>query len=214
MKIHEMALSTYGAGPSWWFPERAIEFIQRENFRERSSTPTSRAAILPGRWDPSRRDYIDGRAIPFGSQAFMHQAELMQSSPDSSLWRAEADRYNINAVILPLNRFESALGELKNFCNSAQWRPVYLDETAGVFVRRKPETEDLIRRANVDCATTPLPARISTAPRRFGSIAGPIRRVFWQRSAATQKRSVPPSKLNRLYPTPISSLGSEAIFTT
>jgi tetratricopeptide (TPR) repeat protein len=157
MKIREMALSTYGAGPSWWFPKRAIEFIQRENVPGEIFNTYIQGGYLTWTLGPGRRDYIDGRAIPFGSQAFMHQAELMQSSPDSSLWRTEADRYNINAVILPLNRFESALGDLKNFCNSAQWRPVYLDETAGVFVRRKPETEDLIRRANVDCATTPLP---------------------------------------------------------
>ncbi len=157
MKIHEMALSTYGAGPSWWFPERATEFIQREHVPGEIFNTYTQGGYIAWALGPGRRDYIDGRAIPFGPQAFMHQSELVQSSPDSSLWRVEADRYNINAVILPLNRFESVLGELKNFCNSTQWRPIYLDETAGVFVRRKPETEDLIRRANVDCATTPLP---------------------------------------------------------
>ncbi len=157
MKIHEMALSSYGAGPSWWFPERASEFIQRENVPGEIFNTYIQGGYITWTLGPGRRDYLDGRAIPFGSQAFLHQAELMQSSPDSEIWRAEADRYNINAVILPLNRFESVLGDLKRFCNSTQWRPVYLDETAAVFVRRKPATEELIRRANVDCATTPLP---------------------------------------------------------
>ena len=158
MKIQEISLSNYGAGPTWWLPERAIEFIQRENVPGEIFNTYIQGGYLIWKLAPERRDYIDGRAIPFGTQAFLHQAEMLQSSPDSSIWRAEADRYNINTVILPLNRFETVLGNLKNFCNSTQWRPVYLDEAAGIFVRRTPETEELIRRTNLDCATTPLPA--------------------------------------------------------
>jgi tetratricopeptide (TPR) repeat protein len=156
-KINETSRSTFGVGPSWWFPERAAEYIQSENIPGELFNTYIEGGYLTWKLGPGRRDYIDGRAIPFGTDAFLHQSEILQSSPDSPIWLAEADRYNIDAVMLPLNRFESVLGVLKNFCTSAQWRPVYLDETAGVFVRRKPETEDLIRRANVDCSATPLP---------------------------------------------------------
>lgn len=156
-KLNETSRSTFGAGPSWWFPDRAAEFIQSENLPGEIFNTYIEGGYLVWKLGPERRDYIDGRAIPFGKSAFLHQSEILQSSPDSPIWRAEADRYNINTVILPLNRFESVLGELKSFCTSSEWRPVYLDETAAVFVRRKPETEDLIRRANLDCATAPLP---------------------------------------------------------
>jgi tetratricopeptide (TPR) repeat protein len=37
------------------------------------------------------------------------------------------------------------------------WKPVYLDEVSIVLVRRKPETEDLIRRFAVNCMTAPIP---------------------------------------------------------
>ncbi len=46
---------------------------------------------------------------------------------------------------------------MKDFCESKQWSPVYLDEGSAVFVRRTPQTEELIRRFPVDCATAPLP---------------------------------------------------------
>ncbi len=37
---------------------------------------------------------------------------------------------------------------------------MYLDEVSAVFVRRKPENEDLIARLRIQCATAPLPAVI------------------------------------------------------
>ena len=157
-KLNETALSTYGAGASWWFPERAIQFIQRENIPGEIFNTYIQGGYLIWTLGPERRDYMDGRAIPFGTQAFLNQAEILHSPPDSSVWSAEADRYNINAVILPTNRFEWVLGEIKQFCTSANWRPVYLDEAAAVFVRRKPETEELIRRSNVSCSSIQIPS--------------------------------------------------------
>ncbi len=157
-KVSDMALSSYGTGLGWWFPERAAEFIQRENIPGEIFNAYSQGGYLIWRLGSQRRDYIDGRAIPFGPGAFLHQARLLDSPPDSEPWQTEANRYNINVILLPLNRFQSELGYLRRFCNSAIWKPVYLDEISGVFVRRTPATEDLISRSAVDCATAPLPA--------------------------------------------------------
>ena len=125
------------------------------------------------RLGPEHRDYIDGRAIPFGPGALLHHVQLLGSPPDSAAWQTEADRYNVNAVLLPLNRFQSELGFLKGFCNSTNWKPVYIDEVAGVFMRRTAQTEGLIERLAVDCATAPLPAETPTgsASTRFNQWA-------------------------------------------
>lgn len=156
VKISEDSLATFGAGPSWWFPEQAVDFIERENPPGEIFNTYIQGGYLAWMLGPKRRDYIDGRAIPFGTQAFLRQAEMLQSSPDSAVWKAEEDRYNLNVIILPLNRFESVLGELKTYCGSKDWQVVYLDELAGVFVRRTAATEALIKRTNVDCATVPI----------------------------------------------------------
>ncbi len=150
--------SRFGTGLTWWAPERAAEFIEREHLPPELFNTYNVGGYVVWRLGPEYLDYVDGRAIPFGPGIFRHQDELMQSSLDSEVWRRETDRFKINTILLPLLRFENLGGALKMFCQSAEWRPVYLDEIAAVFVRRRPDTEDLIKRLQIDCSTAPLPA--------------------------------------------------------
>lgn len=157
VRNHNHSPSTFGAGPGW-LPHRAMEFVRRENLPGEIFNTYNEGGYVLWMLGPERRDYLDGRAIPFGTDLFHHEAELLQSSLDSDRWKRESERYNINTIILPLDRFEGALAAAKGFCESKNWAPVYLDEVAAVFVRRTPETEDLIKRNPIDCATAPLPA--------------------------------------------------------
>lgn len=148
---------TFGVGPGWQLPYRAVEFIQRENLPGEIYNTYNEGGYLLWTLGPERRDYLDGRAIPFGTELFHHEAELMQSSLDSDTWKREVERYHTNTIILPLNRFEGALAAVRNFCASSDWATVYLDEVSAIFVRRTPETEELIKRTQVNCATAPVP---------------------------------------------------------
>ena len=151
--------ATFGTGLSWWFPQRAVEFIQSENVPGEIFNGYNAGGYLSWALGPQRRDYIDGRDTLFGTERIERARHLLESSPDSAAWRQEAEQYHINTIILSLARYDGLqFVQLEDFCNSRDWRPVYLDQVSGVFVRRKPETEDLIRRFNVDCATAPLPA--------------------------------------------------------
>jgi hypothetical protein len=152
--------STFGAGLGWWFPQRAAEFIEREQLPGELFHSYTQGGYVIWRLGPERRDYIDGRALHFGVARIQREAQLRQSPPDSAIWQEEVNRYNINTVLLPVARYQGIqLVRLKDFCNSEVWKPVYLDEVSAVFVRRRPETEELIHRFPVDCATAPLPAR-------------------------------------------------------
>jgi tetratricopeptide (TPR) repeat protein len=151
--------ATFGVGLSWWFPQRAVEFIQREKVPGEIFNGYNAGGYLAWALGPQRREYIDGRDTLFGTERIERARHLLESSPDSATWQQEADRYHINTIILSLARYGGLqFVKLKDFCDSRDWRPVYLDEVSAVFVRRKPETDDLILRSRVDCATTPLPA--------------------------------------------------------
>ena len=158
--------STFGAGLSWWFPERAAEFISSHKLPGEVFNSYDAGGYVSWRLGPERRDTIDGRALVFGVQAIQRNTKLLQTSPDSLLWQQEASRYGINTILLPLARFDGIeLTKLMEFCNSTSWSPVYLDEVSAVFVRRAaPGTDDLTQRFPVSCANAPLPAFLNSAP--------------------------------------------------
>ena len=152
--------ATFGAGLSGWFPARAAEFVEREKLPGEVFNTYNEGGYLTWKLGPQRRVYIDGRDTLYGVQRIQRHGELLASPSDSAIWEQEVRRYNINTVILPLARNDGIqLVRLQDFCNSTAWRPVYLDEVSVVLVRRTPQTDELIRRFPVDCATAPLPAR-------------------------------------------------------
>ncbi len=106
---------------------------------------------------PRYADYVDGRALPFGTELIARSAELSRALPDSAELQKEIARYNIAAIILPLARYDvlAYFPGLERFCHSDLWKPVYLDESSAVFVRRDAHTAAL---SPVDCASVPLPA--------------------------------------------------------
>jgi len=154
--------ASFGTGLNWWFPENAAAFIERENVPGQIFNSYNEGGFIAWRLGPKYRDYIDGRAIPFGQELFLRNVVLMGTPPESPEWQQEAERYNINTIIVPLGYY--ALGQfpvLRRFCDAENWRPVYLDEASALFLRRRPETESIIQRLQINCFTTPLPAMLS-----------------------------------------------------
>ncbi len=153
-------LASFGTGLGWWFPEGAAAFIERENIPGQIFNSYSEGGYFTWRLGPKYRDYIDGRGDPFGVELFDRNGTLHLTPPDSPEWQREAERYDINAIMLPLGRYNALqfFPLLPQFCTSTTWSPVYLDEVSVVFLRRRPETESLVQRLRIDCATAPLPA--------------------------------------------------------
>ena len=73
--------STFGAGLGWWFPQRAADFIEREKLPSEVFNTYTQGGYLSWRLAPERRDYIDGRGIPFGTDRIEREIQLRQSPP-------------------------------------------------------------------------------------------------------------------------------------
>ena len=153
-------LGSFGTGLSWWFREGAATFLEHENIPAQIFNTYNEGGYLTWRLGSKYPDYVDGRAIPFGPKLVERNSELLATPPESPERQREAEHYNINAILVPLGRYNGLhlFPMLRQFCASEAWPPVYLDEVAAVFVRRRPENEDLIARLRIQCATAPLPA--------------------------------------------------------
>ena len=158
--------ANFGAGLSWWFPERAAEFVEQNSIPGNILNLYNVGGYFTWRLGPKYRDYVDGRAIPFGEERFLRLDQLMHSEPDSAEWQKEAERYGINALLVPLARYDglSLFPGLHRFCSSQQWRPIFMDEVSAVFVRNTPANQPLIERFAVECGSVPLPAAVSQDP--------------------------------------------------
>ena len=156
-------LSSFGAGLSWWFPESAAAFIERQSIPGRIFNTYNEGGFLAWRLGQKYPDYIDGRALPFGEKLFERNQALLSTPPDSVEWQREAEKYDINTIIVPLGRFYGLelFPVLRAFCSSNQWRPVYLDEVSAVFLRESPQNAALVRRLQIDCTKAPLPHKFS-----------------------------------------------------
>jgi tetratricopeptide (TPR) repeat protein len=159
--LRSTQLSLFGTGLSWWFPERAVDFLQREHLPGNVFNGYSLGGYLTWRLFPDYRDYIDSRAIPFGSQLFFRAYDLSVQPPESPVWQQEAEARGINTIIVPVARYEgmTVFPQLHAFCQSQSWRPVYLDEVSAVFVRRTLQTAPIVDRLQIDCE------KISLGPR-------------------------------------------------
>jgi tetratricopeptide (TPR) repeat protein len=161
-------LSLFGTGLSWWYPQRAADFIQSNALPQQLFSDYNNSGYLTLRLGPGSkenvsrengsqengyRDFADGRGIPFPIEVLTEQATLQQSSPDSPGWKQAADRYGMNTILLSLARMGGLeFIPLQQYCASSDWKPVYLDDVSIVLVRNRPEDQHWIQRFAIDCS--------------------------------------------------------------
>jgi hypothetical protein len=145
--------NAFGPGVSSWYLSDAAAFLLREQLPGNLFNDYNSGGFVAWTLSPSYPDYIDGRAIPFGDALFIHSMELLAQPLDSPAWQLEAETRNINTVLFSTDHdLSGSLGELGTFCESRQWRPVYFDTHAAIFVRVKPETAAVLSRLQIDCS--------------------------------------------------------------
>jgi tetratricopeptide (TPR) repeat protein len=150
-------ISLFGTGPSWWYPERVAAFLEREHLPGNIFHDYAQGGYLAWRLGPKYPVFVDGRYIPFGKELFAKQKQLMSALPDSAEWNEAADRWKINTLILPVARY-AGLGTFpfQDYCESKEWKLVYLDDVSVLFVRNRPENSELLRKFAQSCRTAAI----------------------------------------------------------
>lgn len=143
--------SVFGAGESWWYPERAAAFIEQHRLPGNIFQTYDVGGFTALRLGPEYPDYIDGRAV--SPAIALEERQLLSEAPGGPKWSEVADRRNINTLLFSLAPFELGGIDLQGFCQSREWRPVYMDEVSVVFLRSVPRNRQWIDAFEVNCAT-------------------------------------------------------------
>ncbi|MGO9404050.1 MAG: hypothetical protein ACLPVW_11335 [Terriglobales bacterium] len=147
----------FGAGESSWFPDRAAAFIRREQLPGNIFEEYALGGYAAWALGPQYPDFIDGRGDRLSPDLVVEQRKLYRESPDSQLWQSEADRWNLNVLLLATSGFRGMQKmDPFAFCQSTTWRPVYMDDVSLVFLRNTPQNRPWIGRLQIDCRTQQL----------------------------------------------------------
>ena len=156
--VYFRADSRFGAGESFWFPERAARFIAQEKLPGNIFEAFAVGGFAALRLGPEYPNFIDGRADHLNPPLFLAEQKLEVSAPDSPAWHAAAERWGINTILIANAGYRALQGMDANaFCRSTAWRPVYLDEASVVLLRNLPVNQPWLERLAIDCQTAPLP---------------------------------------------------------
>ncbi|HWZ97507.1 MAG TPA: tetratricopeptide repeat protein [Candidatus Dormibacteraeota bacterium] len=151
-------ITLFGAGESWWFPEKAMEFLEREKLPGNLFHSYNYGGYLNFRVGESYPVFADGRYIPFGREIFLQQRAMEAALPDSRLWEQSAAKWKINTIVFSLSRYAGLNSfPLAEFCRSTAWKPVYVDDVSIVFVRNLPENAQWLERFTINCYKAVLP---------------------------------------------------------
>ncbi len=147
----------FGAGESSWFPERAAAFIEREGLPGNIFEEYALGGYEAWRLGPRYPDFLDGRSDRLRPDLVAEQHKLYTADPDSDTWRTSAEQWNLNVLMVAVSGFRS-MQKLNPaaFCHSLYWRPVYMDDTALVFIRNVPQNRPWIDRLEINCDTQAL----------------------------------------------------------
>jgi tetratricopeptide (TPR) repeat protein len=156
-------IASFGTGVSGWFPERAAKFVRDHLLPRELYNDYNTGGYLTWAMTPDYPVFIDGRADPYGPDLFLLQQRLSVEGPESDDWRAAIAKWKIHSLMISISRFGGYGGlPVTTFCDSSEFRLVYLDETAAVFVDAA-SLPSLKQAPGLDCRTAPLTAPASSA---------------------------------------------------
>lgn len=130
------------------YPRKAVDFLLKHDFPKNILNDFNSGSYLIGRCAPERQVFIDGRTELYGPIFFKNYVALCEGQKDA-LEKTLAE-YNIQGVFLTNddNKLHAAL--LEYFFKNPEWKTVYFDENATIFLKDTKENAQLIKKFQID----------------------------------------------------------------
>jgi len=129
------------------YPKAAVDFLLKNNIGPNIFNDFNSGAYLIGRAYPKIKVFIDGRTEFYGSAFFSQYQNLLEG--DVSIFEKTIKRYNLDAILLTMT--VDVVPQIANHIyKSPQWKLVFLDESALVFIKDTPAHQELIKKCALD----------------------------------------------------------------
>lgn len=150
--------SEFGGVSQQSYPEKAVDFLVENNIRGNLFNDFNTGAYLVGRVFPDIKVFIDGRTEVYGGDFFETYRKIWEEG-DTTLFENMVQKYNLTGALLSSVAQHIPTKILKYLYEHPDWRLVYLDYDAVIFLRDTPQNKSVIDRSLIDFAQW-SPARL------------------------------------------------------
>jgi tetratricopeptide (TPR) repeat protein len=130
------------------FPEKAVDFIIRENLPKRLFNDFNSGSYLIGRAFPLRKVFIDGRTEFYGSDFLKTYRKVTEG--DKEKIQEINQKYNLEGFFLTISpaNFDEKLA--KYLFNNPDYKTVYFDENSIIFLKDIPDNKNIIEKFGIN----------------------------------------------------------------
>jgi tetratricopeptide (TPR) repeat protein len=129
------------------YPRQAVQFILENKIGPNIFNDFNSGAYIVGNAWPRINVFIDGRTEVYGPQFFSQYQRII--SGDILAFEKAVNQYSLDAVLLSM-AFTAAPNLAAPLYRSPDWKLVYLDAYAAVFLKNVPKNKKLIERYFID----------------------------------------------------------------
>lgn len=146
---------TYERKSEFWgvsqrsFPYRAVDFLVKNRIKGNFFNDFNSGAYLIGRAYPDIKVYIDGRTEQYGGEFFRRYQKIWRDG-NKDVFLKDAAKYRLTGVFLNNNNQFVPPKLLKMIYSLPEWKIVYFDYDAVIFLKDIPENKAWIDRFAVD----------------------------------------------------------------
>ncbi|MFA6217540.1 MAG: tetratricopeptide repeat protein [Candidatus Omnitrophota bacterium] len=129
------------------YPEKAVTFVLENNFPARMFNDFNSGAYFIGKTFPRRKVFIDGRTELYGPEFFKQYVNMLDN--EGAAFDTAEKTYRLEAAFIEIlaGNFPALI---KRLYKSPQWKLVYFDDRAVVFLKDTSSNRVLLQKFGID----------------------------------------------------------------
>ena len=140
--------SEYGQIALRSYPIKAADFLAQEGIKGAFYNDFNSGSYLIGRLSPHIKVFIDGRTELYGAKYFKEYQDIVGG--DYEAFQKAADQYQLTGAFLNSIRVPASRHLIKSLYDDPEWRLVYFDYDASIFLRDIPLNQPWTSQFEID----------------------------------------------------------------